>query len=91
MNDIKKAIEDALNANTGLSETEYLAVAEEADKRTAVHGIAGGSPIDEAQRHARIQSNFYGTALNILMAMYSVLENICSAIAQGATKEDHHG
>lgn len=82
MNDMQRAIENALNANTDLSEEEYRAATEEADKRTAMHGTEGETPTNEAQRHARIQSNFYGTALNILMAIYSVLEGICSAITR---------
>lgn len=82
MNDIQKAIESALNANTGLSEQDYRAATAEADKRTGIHGVTGDAPVSEEQRHARIQSNFYGTALNILMAIYSTLEGICSVITQ---------
>lgn len=88
MNDMQKAIENALNDNTDLSEEEYRAATEEADRRTAIHGTEGETPADEAVRHARIQSNFYGTALNILMAIYSVLEGICSAITP--RQEEHN-
>lgn len=87
MDDMKKAIEDALNANTELSEEGYRAATAEADKRTEIHGVEGDAPVSEEQRHARIQSNFYGTALNILMAMYSALEGIYTAIAR---QEEHN-
>ena len=78
---MQKAIESALHANTHLSEEDYRAATAEADKRTEIHGV-GDAPVSEEQRHARIQSNFYGTALNILMAIYSTLEGICSVITQ---------
>lgn len=86
MDDMQKAIESALHANTQLSEEDYRAATAEADKRTEIHGVGGDAPVSEEHRHARIQSNFYGTALNILMAIYSTLEGICSAI----TRQEEH-
>lgn len=62
-------IDSALNRDVDLSAEEYSAKQAAADKATEAHGITGDAPIDEATRHKRIQSNFYGTALNVMLSV----------------------
>lgn len=66
-------IEQALNKDVELSESEYREKCLQADKSTKVHGVEGRAPISEALRHKRIQTNFYGTCLNVLLSALSEL------------------
>lgn len=69
MNNFQDAIKQALTRNVDLSKEEYAAKMQEADKSTKTHGVEGEAPLTEAERHARIQSNFYGTLLNYMAAL----------------------
>ena len=62
-------IDAALNRDTELSEREYRVKCVSADKSTETHGVGGKAPVSEAVRHKRIQSNFYGTALNVMLSL----------------------
>lgn len=79
MNDeIKNALEDGVD----LSDEEYRARTEKADAATRCHGFVERAPVSEAKRARRIQNNFYGTALNILCALYSVAEEILTILRE---------
>lgn len=77
---IKNALEDGVD----LTEEEYRARMEAADDATEAHGIEGNASLSEKVRHDRIEMNFYGTCLNVLMCMYSVLEDIKAAVSAQA-------
>lgn len=68
-----KDIMQALENNVDLPDEEYKALCEKADKVTASNGIDGKAPLTEARRHKRIQSNFYGMAINILSSIHAGL------------------
>lgn len=69
MSDLKTEIEQALQKDTDLSEEEYLKKFENSDASAKYHGAQGETPVTEAQRHSRIQSNFYGLCINYLAAL----------------------
>ena len=71
-----KEIEKALHANVDLPDEEYEKLTEQADQSTERHGVKGKAPVSEAKRHKRIQSNFYGTSVNIGMQILSALANV---------------
>ena len=66
-------IDKALNKDVDLSADEYRAKCAAADLSTATHGVEGKAPISEAVRHKRIQSNFYGTVLNVMLSLLAEL------------------
>lgn len=68
-NNLEKEINEALMRDVELSPEEYRAKNELADKSTKMHGVKGRAALTESIRHKRIQSNFYGTALNILVSI----------------------
>lgn len=65
----EKYIDNALNKDVELTEAEYRAKCEKADCITENHGVEGRAPLSEARRHKRIQTNFYGTALNVMLSV----------------------
>lgn len=69
MEEKEKLISEALNRDLELTEEEYRAKCEKADSSTKAHGIKGRAALTEGQRHKRIQSNFYGTALNVMLSL----------------------
>ena len=71
-----KEIEKALLANVDLPDEEYEKLTAQADQSTERHGVKGKAPVSEAKRHKRIQSNFYGTSVNIGMQILSALANV---------------
>lgn len=75
-------IEQALNKDVELSENKYKEKCKQADKSTAVHGVEGRAPISEAVRHKRIQTNFYGTCLNVLLSALSELNQINTLLTE---------
>lgn len=77
---ISEEINNALEDGVDLSDEEYRERAEMADAATKCHGMTKRAPISEAKRARRIQTNFYGTALNILCALYSVAEEILTIL-----------
>lgn len=82
MSELDKQIKSALNNNIDLTEEEYKEKVIEADKATAGHGITKKAAVSEAVRHKRIQSNFYGIALNFLSCILSSLENQTALLSQ---------
>ena len=64
-------IQKALDKDVELTEKAYREKCKEADKSTAAHGVEGRAPISEAVRHKRVQTNFYGTCLNVLLSELS--------------------
>lgn len=73
---MNKEIEKALHANVDLPDEEYEKLTAQADQSTERHGVEGKAPVSEAKRHKRIQSNFYGTSVNIGMQILSALANV---------------
>lgn len=73
MINFEEDINTALNANADLSEKEYVKMCAKMDDSTKQHGVKGKAALSEAKRHKRIQSNFYATALNILINMYQII------------------
>lgn len=69
MTDMEQTIKEALEKDVDLSPEEYRAKNEAADASTKAHGAKGRAALTEGQRHKRIQMNFYGTVLNILVSM----------------------
>ena len=66
---LEKEIKEALLRDVDLTEEEYRAKNEKADASTKAHGVKGRSALTESTRHKRIQMNFYGTALNIMVGI----------------------
>ena len=69
MTDMEQTIKEALEKDVDLSPEEYRAKNEAADASTKAHGVKGRAALTEGQRHKRIQMNFYGTVLNILVSV----------------------
>lgn len=83
----EQAIEEALTRDTELSEEEYRAKTMTADETTAKHGVEGKAPISEKKRHDRIEMNFYGTCINILLSIANAVEEQNAMIAALLKKE----
>lgn len=88
-----KEIEKTLTANADMTEEEYAKMTGDADAATEAHGegktkLYAGKPISEATRHKRIQSNFYGTAVNILLNIFVELKNISATLEKMKEKGD---
>lgn len=66
---LEKEIKEALLRDVDLTEEEYRAKNEKADASTKAHGVKGRAALTESTRHKRIQMNFYGTALNIMVGI----------------------
>jgi hypothetical protein len=75
-------INQALNRDVELSKDEYRAKCESADKSTAIHGVEGRAPLSEAVRHKRVQTNFYGTCLNVLLSALAELSQTNALLAE---------
>ena len=69
MTDMQDMIKEALEKDVDLSPEEYREKNEAADASTKAHGVKGRAALTEGQRHKRIQMNFYGTVLNILVSL----------------------
>ena len=72
----------ALNANVDMSTEDYAELTKKMDESTKNHGVKGKAPISESVRHKRIQSNFYATALNILINMYQLLAEMDDSLKE---------
>lgn len=62
-------IEKALNKDVDLSKKEYKKKMKEADRSTEKHGVEGKAVLSEKKRHKRMQMNFYGSALNVMVSI----------------------
>ena len=67
--ELKEMIDTALNENVTLSKDEYKEKVLKADEATAGHGMTNKAPVSESVRARRIQSNFYGIAINFLSSI----------------------
>ena len=66
---LNEEVKKALLRDVDLTEEEYRAKNAAADASTKAHGVKGRAALTESTRHKRIQMNFYGTALNILVGI----------------------
>lgn len=82
MSELEENINAALNANVDLSKEEYAQKSAIADESTKVHGVKGKAPVSESVRHKRVQTNFYATALNILINIYQVQCEIADSLKE---------
>lgn len=73
-------IDKALNEDVDLSREEYAAKKAKADEVTAAHGVEGEAPLTEDERERRIRMNYYGSTLNIMMAILSAIDDLCERI-----------
>ena len=75
-------IKTALEADTDLTEEEYIEKCALMDESTKNHGVKGKASLSEARRHRRIQSNYYATSLNILINMYQVMLEMAAELKE---------
>lgn len=80
MMNTNEAIEKALNANVDLSREEFAKKAEEADRITAAHGVGGEAPLTEEERERRMRMNYYGSVLNIAMAVLAAVDDLADKL-----------
>lgn len=95
MDKVKKEIIRTLNKDINLSPAEYAEKCRKADKTTENNGIKntarGKTPVvNEELRHKRVQTNFYGTALNLLLNIIISLGELTEEIKElnGKKKEN---
>lgn len=82
MSELEQDINTALNANVDLSKEDYAKMCAMADESTKQHGVDGKSPISESTRHKRVQTNFYATALNILINIYQLTAEVADTLKE---------
>ena len=80
MIDFEEEVNVALNENVELSKEEYAKKSVMADESTKEHGVEGKAPVSEALRHKRVQTNFYATALNVLVNLYQLTAEIADTL-----------
>ena len=95
MTETKDYIKDALERDAALSREEYAEKQKKADEITAAHGVEGEAPLSEEERERRMRMNFYGSMLNVMMALYSAVEQlnngvtaIASMLTNGGTSNE---
>ena len=81
MTEVEAAIEKALNEDAELSREEYAEKKAKADEVTAAHGVEGEAPLNEEERERRMRMNFYGSVLNIGMAILAALDDMGNNLA----------
>lgn len=77
---MNNAIDKALNEDLNLSRREYAEKKEKADKITAANGVEGEAPLSEEERERRMRMNYYGTVINIGMAILAALDDVANRI-----------
>jgi hypothetical protein len=82
MTELEKDIETALHADCDLSPEEYAQKCALMDESTKNNGVEGDAPIDENTRYKRIQSNFYATAMNVLINIYQIIADMSADIEE---------
>ncbi len=85
MSELEKQINEALSKDVDLSTEEYREKVVKADEITAGHGATTKAPISESVRHKRIQSNFYGIALNFMANLLGELSTHTQLLSQQNT------
>lgn len=86
---LNEEVNKALMRDVELSEEEYREKNQKADASTKAHGVKGRTALTENTRHKRIQMNFYGTALNIMvgiLAEVSETNRLLRYMITGATE-----
>ena len=76
----EEIVNKALNEDVDLSREEYAAKKAKADEVTAAHGVEGEAPLTEDERERRMRMNYYGSTLNIMMAILSAIDDLCERI-----------
>lgn len=82
MIDFENEVEQALNENVDMSKEEYVEQSKKMDDSTKKHGVEGRAPVSEAIRHKRVQTNFYATALNVLVNIYQLTAEIAERLKE---------
>ena len=82
MSELEQDINAALNANADLSKEDYAKMCALADKTTEANGVEGRASVSEAVRHKRVQTNFYATALNILINIYQLTAEVADTLKE---------
>ena len=72
--------EKALNEDLDLTREEYEEKKARADKITAAHGVEGEAPLSEEERERRMRMNYYGSVLNVGMAILAALDDIANRV-----------
>lgn len=72
--------EKALNEDIDLTREAYAEKKAKADEITAAHGVEGEAPISEEERERRMRMNYYGSVLNVGMAILAALDDIANRI-----------
>lgn len=72
----REITEKALNEDIDLSREEYAEKKARADEITAAHGVEGEAPLSEEERERRMRMNFYGSVLNVGMAILAALDDL---------------
>lgn len=75
-------IKTALEKDVDLSAEEYREKCLSADGATKAHGVEGKAPVSEAVRSKRIQSNYYGTSLNVMLSILSELNQTNALLSE---------
>lgn len=91
MKEQEKMIAEALTKNVDLTESEYRKLCENADKSTKAHGVSGRAALTESTRHKRIQTNFYGTCINILLSALAELSQTNAILLEMLKKQQEKG
>lgn len=73
-------VEKALNEDVDLTRAEYTEKKKRADEITAAHGVEGEAPLTEDERERRMRMNYYGSTLNIMMAMLAAIDDLVERI-----------
>lgn len=86
MSNLNEEIEKALNNGVDMSDKEYREQMKAADSSTKKHGVLGKRTLSEKKRHRRMQMNYYGSALNVMLQILAELNNT-NALLAGLYKE----
>ena len=86
-NELEQFIDNALNQDVELTRKEYREKCEQADATAEAHDVEGEAPLTEVERHARIQTNFYGTVLNFLASILCEVSETNRLLMQLIAKE----
>ena len=80
---LEKEIANALGQDINLTREEYAEKAKKAEASTKAHGVKGrAATVSEELRHKRVQTNFYGTMLNIMCGLIAELREIKDELAE---------
>lgn len=75
-----EAIDNALTRDIDISREEYAEKCAKADRTTAANGVEGEAPLNEEERERRMRMNYYGSVINIGMAILAALDDVANRI-----------